>query len=47
MSEVTLYDDENKEQTVVVDSKEHQDLINKGWTTWKKPSVKKTTKKKS
>ncbi len=47
MDEITLYDDANKAETVVVNSEEHKDLMKRGWTSWKKPSPKKTTKKKS
>ena len=46
MSKITLYDDNNTPAEVEAGSSEYQEKIGAGWTTWKKPSAKKTSKKK-
>tara|TARA_R100001530_G_scaffold90190_1_gene62712 strand:- start:268 stop:414 length:147 start_codon:yes stop_codon:yes gene_type:complete len=46
MSTITLFDDKNTPAEVEAGSSEYRDKISAGWTTWKKPSVKKTSKKK-
>jgi len=46
MSKITLYDDNNTPAEVEAGSSEYQEKISAGWTTWKKPSAKKTSKKK-
>ena len=46
MSKITLYDDKNAPLEVEAGSSEYQEKIGAGGTTWKKPSAKKTSKKK-
>jgi hypothetical protein len=44
MSKITLYDDKNVAVEVTDNSEEYKEKILAGWTTWKKPSVKKSKK---
>ena len=46
MPTITLFDDKNAPAEVDTNSDEYRQKVAEGWTTWKKPSVKKTSKKK-
>tara|TARA_R100001594_G_scaffold91009_1_gene125375 strand:+ start:119 stop:262 length:144 start_codon:yes stop_codon:yes gene_type:complete len=47
MALITLYSEDGEEKSVIQNSKEWHEFLKTGWTTWKKPSPKKTAKKKS
>jgi hypothetical protein len=44
MSKITLYDEKNVSEELESNSEEYKQRIAQGWTTWKKPSVKKSKK---
>jgi len=45
MANIALYSADGEERSVKQHSKEWHDLLKIGWTTWKKPSPKKSSKK--
>ena len=47
MANIVLYSEDGEEKSVIQNSKEWDDLLKIGWTSWKKPSPKKTAKKKA
>tara|TARA_Y100000310_G_C20441104_1_gene696166 strand:+ start:201 stop:401 length:201 start_codon:yes stop_codon:yes gene_type:complete len=47
MANIVLYSEDGEEKSVIQNTKEWHDLLKIGWTSWKKPSPKKTAKKKA